>query len=68
MPKTIVSFSLSDEVIEALDKTSKALGISRSQFIELIIEKALSSSEAIDLTVDKIAKLQEALRKHLKEE
>jgi hypothetical protein len=59
MPKKIISFTLSEESIKKVDKTSKALGMSRSGLIEFMLKKGLTFSEDIDTALCDISKLQE---------
>ena len=59
MPKKIVSFTLSEKSIEKIDKTSKALGVSRSELIEFMIGKGFHFSSDVQATIDKISELQE---------
>jgi len=58
MPKKIISFTLSEGSIEKIDKTSKALGMSRSKLIELMLEKGFTFSEEVESTLNNISKLQ----------
>lgn len=59
MPKEIVSFALSRKSIEKIDKASKALGMSRSALIELMIEKGFHFSKGVMDSLDEISRLQE---------
>ena len=58
MPRKIVSLSLSEEAINKLEDTSKALGMSRSEYIDLMIKKGFHFDEEIQ----KISELQEKIR------
>ena len=58
MPKQIISFSLSKEAISILDKTSKALGKSRSEFIEWVVTEGFKFTPAIEEKIEAISKLQ----------
>jgi DNA-binding winged helix-turn-helix (wHTH) protein len=66
MPKKIVSFALSERSIERIDKTSKALGMSRSELIEFLIKKGFQFSEDVEITVSKISKLQKEAKEKIK--
>jgi hypothetical protein len=61
MPKQIISFSLSESAIGILDKTSKALGKSRSEFVEWIITEGFKFTPAIEEKIEAISKLQEKI-------
>ena len=61
MPKQIISFSLSDSAIGIIDKTSKALGKSRSEFVEWIITEGFKFTPAIEEKIEAISKLQEKI-------
>ena len=58
MVKKVISLALSENVIKKLDKTSKALGISRSELIELMLEKGFTFPEDVQKTINKISELQ----------
>lgn len=58
MPKRIVSFSLSKESIERIDKASKALGMSRSELIDFLAKDGFKFSDEVKAVLDKIAELQ----------
>lgn len=66
MAKKIISFTLSEKSIEKIDKTSKALGISRSELIELMIEKGFHFSKDVQTTINKIAQLQKEAKEKMK--
>jgi len=66
MPKKIISFALSEKSIEQIDKTSKALGMSRSELIEFLVKKGFHFSEDVQATVDKISKLQEETKERIR--
>ena len=59
LPKKIVSITLSDESIEKIEVTSKALGMSRSELIEYMIQQGWHFSDELVELVDKIKLLQE---------
>ncbi len=65
MPKKIVSFALSEKSIEQIDKTSKALGVSRSELIDLLVKKGFHFSEEVEANVNEISKLQEKAREKM---
>ena len=65
MPKKIVSFALSEKSIEQIDKTSKALGMSRSELIELLVNKGFHFSEEVETNVNKISELQEKTKEKI---
>ena len=58
MTKKIISFSLSEESIEKVDKTSKALGMSRSELIEFMLKKSFTFPEDVETALCHISKLQ----------
>lgn len=58
MPKRIVSFSLSKESIERIDKASKALGMSRSELIDFLAKEGFKFSDEVKAVLDKISELQ----------
>jgi len=66
MPKKIISLALSEKSIEKIDKTSKALGMSRSELIEFLVSKGFHFSEEVMNKVDKISKLQEETKENIK--
>ena len=58
MPKKIVSFALSDESVSKIDKTSKALGMSRSELIEFLVSKGFQFPDDVKTDLDEISRLQ----------
>jgi hypothetical protein len=58
MPKKVVSLALSEEAIQKMNNDSKALGMSRSEYIDLMVKKGFHFSDKIE----KISKLQEEIR------
>lgn len=62
MVKRVVSIALSNEVVESLDQTTKALGMSRSEYIETMIRKGFHFSDEVQKTVTKISELQEQVK------
>jgi len=62
MAKRIVSISLSNDVVESLDQTTKALGMSRSEYVEMMITKGFHFSDDVQKSVTKISKLQEQIK------
>lgn len=65
MPKKIVSFTLTEKSIEKIDKTSKALGVSRSELIDFMIEKGFHFSNDVQARIDKISELQEETKEKM---
>lgn len=66
MPKKIISFTLSEKSIEKIDKTSKALGVSRSELIEFLISKGFQFPEDVESKLNKISKLQEETKAEMR--
>jgi len=58
MPKKIVSFALSDESVSKIDKTSKALGMSRSELIEFLVSKGFQFPDDVKTDLNEISRLQ----------
>lgn len=58
MTKKIVSLALSEEAISKMNNTSKALGMSRSEYIDLMVKKGFHFSEE----VQEISKLQKKIK------
>jgi predicted DNA-binding protein len=56
--KKIASFSLSEEAIEILEKTAKALGKNRSEFLEWVITEGFKFTPEIKEKIEAISKLQ----------
>lgn len=56
--KKIISFTISEESIEKLDRTSKALGMNRSELVELMLEKGFTFSNEVENTLRDISRLQ----------
>jgi hypothetical protein len=56
--KKVISFTISEENIEKIDKTSKALGMNRSELIELFLDKGFTFSEDVENKLGDINKLQ----------
>lgn len=65
MAKRIVSIALSNEVADSLDQTSKALGMSRSEYVETMIKKGFHFTDDVQKNVTKITKLQEQIKDNL---
>lgn len=63
MPKKVVSFALSDESVSKIDKTSKALGMSRSELIEFLISKGFQFPDDVKTDLDEISRLQKKAKK-----
>jgi hypothetical protein len=66
MPKKIISFALSEKSIEKIDKTSKALGMSRSELIEFLVSKGFQFPEEVVANLNKISRLQEETKEKIK--
>jgi len=66
MPKKIVSFALSEESVEKIDRTSKALGMSRSELIEFLVDKGFQFPEGVVANLNEISKLQEETKERIK--
>ena len=65
MPKKIVSFTLSKKNIEKIDKTSKAIGVSRSKLLEFLIENGFHFSDDIKTSINRISELQEETKQKM---
>jgi len=65
MPKKIVSFSLSEESVKKIDKTAKALGMTRSELIEFLVSKGFHFPEEVMSSLNEISKLQEETKKKI---
>lgn len=63
--KKIISFTLSEENIEKLDKTSKAIGMNRSELIELMLEKGFSFSDEVENALRNILRLQKEAKEKI---
>jgi hypothetical protein len=61
MPKKIASFALSEEAIKKMENASKALGMSRSEYLDMMIKKGFHFSEEIQ----EISKLQERVKEKM---
>ena len=59
MPKKIVSLALSEKSIEKIDKTSKALGMSRSELMEFLIKKGFHFTKGVEKNIEEISRMQE---------
>ncbi len=66
MVKKVVSFTLSENVTEKIDQTSKALGMSRSEYVEKMLSKGFHFNDEIKESVDKIKELQEKVKDQIK--
>lgn len=62
MPKKVVSVSLSKESIKRLEGVSRALGMSRSELLEYMIQKGWNFSEELESIVDTIMDLQDKVK------
>jgi len=63
MVKKIVSMALPEETIKRLDTMSKALGISRSKFVDMMLKKGFKFSKETEKALNKISDLQEKAKK-----
>jgi hypothetical protein len=63
--KKIISFTLSEGNIEKIEKTSKALGMNRSELIELMLEKGFTFSDEVESTLSSISKLQKEAKEKI---
>lgn len=61
MTKRIISFTLSEDAIKKLDRASKALGLSRSEYIDMMVKKGFHFSDE----VMEITKKQQELKKKI---
>lgn len=66
MPKKIVSVTLSEKSIKQLDKTSKALGMSRSELVEFLVEKGFDFPEDVKAAISEISELQTETKEKFK--
>jgi hypothetical protein len=67
MPKRIVSMTLSERNVEKVDKVSKALGMSRSELMDFLIEKGFRFPQEMEANIEKITKLQEEAKGRIQE-
>ena len=65
MPKKIISFALSKESAEKVDKTSKALGMTRSELLEFLISKGFQFSDEVKTNLNEINKMQEEAKEKI---
>ena len=56
--KKIISIAISEELADSLNQTSKALGMSRSEYIEMMIKKGFHFSDEITDDISEITSLQ----------
>jgi len=66
MTKKIVSFTLSKESIEKIEKASKALGMSKSELIEFLVSERFPLTKEVKDTLDQIEILQKDAQEKLK--
>jgi predicted DNA-binding transcriptional regulator AlpA len=66
MPKKVVSFALSESSISEIDKTSKALGMSRSELIDFLAQKGFHFPEEVKGKLDEISELQKQAKEKIK--
>ena len=65
MAKKIISFALSRESAEKVDKTSKALGMTRSELLEFLISKGFQFSDEVKANLNEINKMQEEAKQKI---
>lgn len=65
MPKKIISFALSEKSIKKINKTSKALGMSRSELIEFLVNKGFQFPKEVMDNLNEISKLQEETKERI---
>ncbi len=63
--KKVISFTISEENIEKIERTSKALGMNRSELVGLIVEKGFTFSDEVEAKLGNIAKLQEEAKEKI---
>jgi len=68
MPKKIVSFTLSEGSVKKIEKTSNALGMSRSELLEFLINKGFEFPDEVLENVAKISELQKETKEKMKTE
>ena len=68
MPKKIVSFTLSEKSVEEINKTSKALGMSRSELIDFLARDGFHFTKEVKDILDEIADLQKKTQGKIKPE
>jgi len=66
MPKKIVSFTLSEESIEQIDRASKALGMSRSELIDFLAKDGFKFSDEVKAVLEEIAELQKNAKERMR--
>jgi len=66
MPKRIISLTLSKETVQDIDKKSKALGMTRSEFVELMLNKGFHFSKEEENAITKISEMQNEMKGQLK--
>jgi len=66
MPKRIISITLSKDTVEDIDKKSKALGMTRSEFVELMLNEGFHFSKEQESTITKISEMQNEMKGQLK--
>jgi len=67
MTKKILSITLSEETTEKIDRTSKALGMSRSEFIEIMINKGFQFTKEALTSTKEISELQEKAKSRIQQ-
>jgi metal-responsive CopG/Arc/MetJ family transcriptional regulator len=66
MPKKIDSFAMSEEVVNEIDQTSKALGMSRSEYVETMLKKGFHFTSDEKEAVQEITTLQGQIMKKIR--
>jgi hypothetical protein len=61
MPKKIVSFALSKEAIKKIDDTANALGMSKSEYVDMMVKKGFHFSAE----VEEISSIQKRIKKKM---
>jgi hypothetical protein len=64
MPKKIVSFALSEEAIKKMNDAANALGMSRSEYVDMMVKKGFHFSDE----VKEISRLQEKIKNRIRGE
>jgi hypothetical protein len=65
MVKKVISFALSEKTVDQIGKDSKALGMSRSEYVDLMLSKGFHFSGDMKSTVDEISVLQKSIKKRI---
>jgi len=65
MVKKIVSFALSATTIDQIGKDSRALGMSRSEYVDLMLSKGFHFSGEMKSKVEEISIMQKSIKKRI---